>query len=109
MDYAAQFNQNRVSWLYAAARSPKLSASAVRVGLLFATFIQPEDRESVSPSYEWLMENARLKSRSSLSKALKELEDAGFLLIHRFHRYRNQYELPFDGDSPWTLSPKNGL
>lgn len=101
MDYAALYNQNRVSWLYAAARSPELGHAAVRVGLLFATFFVPEEREEVSPSYEWIMENARIKNRSTLAKALKELEDAGFLKIYRMHRYRNHYSMPFTGEEIW--------
>lgn len=106
MDYAARYNENRVTWLYEAARSPKLGAEAVRVGLLFATFCQPDDREEVSPSYEWIMEKARIKGRSTLSKALKELEASGFIRIERIHRYRNHYSMPFDGEKAWIpLSP----
>lgn len=100
MDYAALYNRNRVTWLYEAPRSKELSAEAVRVGLLFATFCQ-EDREEVSPSYEWIMEKACIRSRSTLSKALKQLDAAGFLRIERMHRYRNHYSMPFDGDSVW--------
>lgn len=109
MDYNEVYNRNRVSWLYAVARSPDIGSNAVRVGLLFATFFNADERKEVSPSYEWLMENARLKSRSTLSKALKELEQAGFLEIHRNHRYRNHYAMPFTGEGLWSLSPKNGL
>lgn len=109
MDYSATYNRNRVTWLYEAARSPKLSASAVRVGLLFATFFNADTRETVNPSYEWLMENAHM-SRATLAKALKELEAAGFIQIHRLHRYRSQYEMPFNGDEPWKpLSSKTEL
>lgn len=109
MDYCDVYNRNRVSWLYAAARSDKLSSNAVRVGLLFATFCQPLDREIVSPSYEWIMEHARLGSRSTLSAALIELEKAGFLRIERYHRYRSHYSMPFDGDADWKpLSTENG-
>lgn len=101
MDYKEIYNRNRVTWLYEAARSPHLNATAVRVGLLFATFVQPEDREEVSPSYEWLMQNAQIKNRSTLSSALQQLEAAKFLNIERFHRYRNHYSLPFNGDEIW--------
>lgn len=110
MDYPARYNENRVTWLYEAARSRKLGAEAVRVGLLFATFCQPEDREEVSPSYAWIMENAGIRSRATLSKALKQLEASGFLRIERMHRYRNHYSLPFDGEVAWKpLSSKNEL
>lgn len=101
-NYAAAYNRNRVTWLYEAARSPDLGATAVRVGLLFATFFNAEDREEVAPSYEWIMENARINSRTTLFKALKELEGAGFLVIDRMHRYRNRYSMPFTGEAPWT-------
>ena len=101
MDYAEQYNRNRVSYLYEIARSPHLDATAVRVGLLFATFVQAEDREEVRPSYEWLMEHARIGSKSTLSKALKRLEDHGFLHMVKYHRMRTVYAMPFDGDGPW--------
>lgn len=111
MDYAATYNRNRVTWLYEVARSPKLGANAVRIGLLFATFFQPEDREELKPSYEWIMGAAHIKSRSTVARALKELEDAGFLEIERYHRYQSHYWMPFDGEALWSppLSPKNGL
>lgn len=110
-NYAATYNRNRVTWLYEVARSPDLSHVAVRVGLLFATFMQAESREEVKPSYEWIMKTARIKGRSTVSRALKELEGAGFLEIERFHRFKSHYAMPFDGDAIWspTLSPKNGL
>lgn len=110
-NYAAIYNRNRVTWLYEVARSPKLNANAVRVGLLFATFVQAESREALKPSYEWIMRTAHIKSRSTVSRALKELEDAGFLEIERYHRFQSHYWMPFDGDALWSppLSPKNGL
>ena len=102
MDYDDVYNRNRVTWLYEAARSPKLSAPAVRVGLLFATFMNPsKGRERVRPKYEWLMEYARI-SRPTLAKALKELEAAGFLVIERYRRQCSYYSMPFDGDAVWT-------
>lgn len=101
MNYAEQYNRNRVSYLYEIARSPNLDATAVRVGLLFATFVQAEEREEVRPSYEWLMEHGRIGSRSTLSKALKQLEENGFLNIVRYHRIRTFYAMPFDGNAPW--------
>lgn len=112
MEYAELWNRNRVDWLYRLARSERLGSNAVRVGLLFGTFLQPEEREEVRPSYEWLMENARLKHRATLAKALRELEAAGFIRIARFHRYRSTYSMPFDGESIWrpeSLSSKNEL
>lgn len=101
MEYEEQFNWNRVDWLYALARSEELNATAVRVGLLFGTFFQAYEREELSPSYEWIMEKARIKSRSTLSRALKDLEKAGFLHIERMHRYRSIYTFPFNGDERW--------
>lgn len=100
MDYNEIFNRNRIEWLYQAARSPKLSASAVRVGLLFATFVQPESRELLTPGYRWIMDNAHI-SKATLSKALKELEFEGFLTIERVASYRSHYSLPFNGDAVW--------
>lgn len=112
MDYDDVYNRNRVTWLYEAARSPDLSASAVRVGLLFATFMNAsKGRERVRPSYEWLTKHAHM-SRTTLAKSLRELEAAGFLVITRYRRQGSFYELPFDGNEIWrpeTLSPKTGL
>lgn len=102
MDYKELWSWNRVEWLYQLARSKKLGASAVRVGLLFGTFMQAEDREEVRPSYEWIMENARV-SRPTLAKALAELEAANFICIERFHRYRSAYSMPFDGHRKWAV------
>ena len=101
MNYNDQYNWNRVEWLYQLARSKKLDATAVRVGLLFATFLNAEDRETVRPSYEWIMENARIRSRTTLSRALKALEDEGFLVIARMRRYRSEYSMPFDCEAHW--------
>lgn len=101
MDYDSLYNRNRITWLYEAARSNRLSATDVRVGLLFATFVQPEMREEVKPSYEWLMANAGIGSRSTLAKSIRNLEKAGFLVVTRYHRYRSHYSLPFDGESLW--------
>jgi hypothetical protein len=111
MDYAERYNRNRVSWLYALARSEKVGSNAVRVGLLFATFFNAEEREILKPSYTWIMEAAHIKSRTSLRKALLELEQSGFLIIDRMHRYNNEYRMPFDGEANWAgpLSPENGL
>src|SRR5690242_1630140 len=112
MDYIEVYSRNRVSWLYAAARCDKLGSNAVRVGLLFATFCQPLEREEVSPAYEWIMANAHIKSRSTLSAALLELERAGFLFITRYHRERSRYSMPFNGDELWKPPPlrtENGL
>lgn len=100
MNYVKQWNQNRVDWLYQLARCQSIGAPAVRVGLLFATFLQPEKREEVRPGYEWLMENAGI-SRPTLAKALKELEREGFIQVDRWHRYRSAYGMSFDGDAPW--------
>lgn len=106
MNYAETYNRNRVAYLYALARAENLDAVAVRVALLFATFLQPEDREEVRPKYEWLMKHARVKSRTTMSKALKQLEDGGFLIVNRYHAHSSWYALPFDGDGPWEpLSP----
>lgn len=105
MAYAEIWSRNRVQWLYQLARCPDVGAPAVRVGLIFGTFFQAEDREELRPGYEWLMKNAHM-SRGTLSKALKELESAGFLVSRKYHRYRSTYSLPFDGESLWTLRPK---
>lgn len=100
-DYVATWNRNRVSWLYALARSEKLGAAAVRVGLLFGTFLQADERESVKPSYDWLCDNAHM-SRATLAKAIKELKAAGFLDVTTYHAEGNHYSMPFDGESEWT-------
>lgn len=105
MDYCDRWNQNRVDWLYNLPRWPRLGPPAVKVGLIFGTFFQAEERELLSPSYEWLMETARL-SRGTLSKALAELEREEFLVIERVHRYRNTYSMPFDGDRAWVPGSK---
>ena len=110
MDYSERYNRNRVQYLYELARSPDLDAAAVRVGLLFATFLQPEDREEVRPKYEWLLKHARIKSRTTLAKMLVQLEDAGFLRRTKYEGFCTFYSMPFDGDEDWKSSgPKNGL
>jgi hypothetical protein len=102
MNYEDVYNRNRVTWLYEAARHPKLSAHAVRVGLLFATFMNPsKGRERVRPKFEWLEAHAHM-SRPTLVKALKELEREGFIEIERYRRQCNYYSMPFDGEAVWT-------
>lgn len=100
MDYVEIWNRNRVAWLYELARCEEIGASAVRVGLLFATFLQPEEREEVRPRYDWLVKNARM-SRQTLTTAIKELEGAGFLKVERFPAEGNLYSMPFTGDAVW--------
>ena len=90
--YVERWNRARVDLLYRLARSPALDAPAVRVGLLFATFLQAETREDVRPNYQWLMKHARV-SRATLSKAIKQLETAGFIEVVRYHRHCNHYSL----------------
>lgn len=102
MDYAERFNRNRVQWLYELAREKSIGPNAVRVGLLFGTFFQADEREEVRPSYDWIMENAHIGNRSTVAKALKELEKAGFIEIARLHRYRSSYSFPFDGENDWV-------
>ena len=105
MDYVDQWNRNRVEWLYQLPRSG-VSSAAVHVGLLFATFFQPEEREILKPGYDWIMKAAGM-CRGTVAKALAELEREGFLEIDRMHRYRNEYRMPFDGDDPWVRRPQN--
>ena len=103
-DYVKIWNKNRVEWLYSLARSEKLGPAAVRVGLLFGTFLLPDKREEVHPSYEWICENAHM-SRGTLAKAIKELKAAGFLLVTTYHADSSYYRMPFDGEKEWP-SPK---
>lgn len=100
MDYAERWNRNRVEWLYQLARTEEVGPSAVRVGLLFATFLQPEEREEVRPSFEWLVKNAHM-SRQTLSTSIRELEEAGFLDVTRHHAESTHYSMPFTGDEEW--------
>jgi len=100
MDYIDLWNRNRVDWLYQLARCGEVGASAVRVGLLFATFLQPEDREEVHPKYSWLVEHAHM-SRETLTTAIRDLEEAGFLEVTRYHAEGNHYRMPFTGEAEW--------
>lgn len=107
MTYEDQWNQNRVDWLYQLARCPDIDPPAVRVGLLFGTFLQAEAREEVHPSFQWLTENAHM-SRATLSFALRQLEWAGFIEVRRNRRENNWYNLPFDGEGPWKREALDG-
>lgn len=100
MDYKDVWNRNRVDWLYELARCGEVGASAVRLGLLFATFLQAEDREEVRPKFSWLAEHAHM-SLGTLATAVKELEEAGFICVRRFRAESNHYSLAFDGYEPW--------
>ena len=101
--YAEVFNANRVSWLYQIARSD-VSPAAVKVGLLFATFVNPESREEVRPSYAWIMESSKL-ARATVARCLDELVNEGFLEIIRYAGFRSAYALPFTGDHEWKRQP----
>lgn len=104
MDYAETYSRNRVHWLYSIARS-NVSPAAVKLGLLFATFMIAEDREEVSPSYDWIMEQAKL-SRATVARCLMELEEKGYLETVKFKGHRTAYALPFTGDAVWEPKPK---
>lgn len=98
-------------WLYEMARDPELGSAAVRVGLLFGTFFKPEAREMLQPSYDWLTKHGHM-SRTTLAKAIKQLEKGGYIKVDRFHRYQSNYRPTFSGNAAWerkTLSPENGL
>lgn len=97
--YAETFSANRVDWLYRIARSD-VSPAAVKVGLLFATFVMAERREELSPSYAWICENAKL-SRPTVGRCIEELIAAGFLEVLKEDGRRSRYALPFDGDAAW--------
>jgi hypothetical protein len=99
MDYKETYSRNRVSWLYAIARS-EISPSAVKLGLLFATFVLPEEREEVSPSYDWIVEKSHL-SRATVARCLVELEKGGYLGRVIYPGHRVSYHLPFTGDAVW--------
>jgi hypothetical protein len=103
--YPKQFWTNRNHWLFLLARDENLSAVAVRVGLLFGTFFKPDTAsrqgETLKPGYDWLMKSACLGSRTTLSKALRELEENGFLVAEKRYHANTVYRLPFDGESEW--------
>lgn len=98
--YVKTWNENRVDWLYQLARCEEISPSAVRLGLLFATFLQAEKREEVRPNFNWLVKNAHM-SRGTVAKAMEELEAAGFIKVRRFHAESNHYSMTFDGNAVW--------
>lgn len=100
---AVLFWKNRNHWLYELARDVRLKPVSVRVGLLFGTFFGP-DRDYLTPGYDWLMKNGHIKSRTTLSQALKELEATGYLVMERNWHHRNGYRLPFDGEAKWLKS-----
>lgn len=98
--YVKTWNENRVDWLYQLARCEEVSPSAVRMGLLFATFLQAEKREKVRPTFDWLVKNTHM-SRGTVAKALRELEEAGFIHVRRFYAESNYYAMPFTGLENW--------
>jgi hypothetical protein len=103
LDITAQFWKNRNHWLYCLARDKKLSDCSVRVGLLFGTFFSPS-RLSLHPGYEWIMENGRIGSRHTVSKALRELQEQGYLLVEKGFHQNHRYYPTFDCDGDWQKS-----
>jgi hypothetical protein len=97
--YAEIFSRNRIAWFYEIARSG-VSPAAVKVGLLVATFVNPERREEVSPSYAWIAETAKL-SRPTIGRCIEELVRAGFLDVVKYPGHRISFSLPFSGDAEW--------
>jgi len=87
--------------LYRVARHRELGQPAKCIGFLIGTFVNPGVRESVHPSYEWLMERAGIGSRSTTSKAINQLVESGMLVVWRNQRMANHYSLPFDGREKW--------
>ncbi len=102
--YKITFWKNRNQWLYELARDKNLKPISVRVALLFGTFIVPDVREEVAPGYNWLLKNANIGSRSTLSSALDELVKNGYLDVRRMSHNPNRYSLPFDGEHEWRKS-----
>ncbi len=97
--YAETFNANRVRWFYEIARSD-VSPAAVKVGLLFATFVNAESREEVQPSYAWIAAAAKL-SKPTVGRCIAELIKAGYLDVVKEAGFRGCYALPFSGDADW--------
>lgn len=97
--YAEIFSRNRTNWFYQIARSD-VSPSAVKVGLLFATFVNAERREEVQPSYAWIAATAKL-SKPTIGRCIAELIEAGFLDVVKEDGFRGRYALPFTGDAEW--------
>ena len=96
------YARNRVQWLYELARCQEIDSNAVRVGLVIGTFLN-EDRVEIRPGYGWLMKTCRIRSRTTLSKALKALKAQGFLEIDNFGGdQRLLFAFPFDGEKPWS-------
>lgn len=98
--YADVFNANRVRWFYEIARSD-VSPAAVKVGLLFATFVNAESREEVSPSYAWICSASKL-SRPTVGRCVDELVRAGFLDVIKYPGHRLCFALPFCGEVEWS-------
>jgi len=105
-EYDKMFLWNRNDLLYKAARDPDLSATAFRVVALFATFVSPGERETLRPSYEWIMGQIGLGNRRTLARALKNAESKGYLVIWRNQRMPSTYSMPFDGRGKWNPSRK---
>lgn len=103
--YAETFNANRVRWFYEIARSD-VSPAAVKVGLLFATFVNAESREEVSPSYAWVCATAKL-SRPTVGRCVDELVRAGFLDVVKYPGHRLCFALPFSGEGDWSKPVPN--
>jgi len=101
--YAEIFNANRVTWLYQIARSD-VSPSAVKIALLFATFVVPESREDVSPSYSWIAKTSKL-TRPTVGRCVQELVAAGYLDVTAAEGWKSCYSMPFTGEAEW-LKPE---
>jgi len=114
-DYNQQFWENRNAWLYELARDARLSANAVRIGLLIGTFVSADRRESVKPGYAWLMKASGINSKTTISNAIHALIGHGYLDAMKRQRMNTAYSLPFDGCDCWAKrsenpqSPENGL
>ena len=108
-DYDKTYQRNRVDWLYQLGRHPKLSVHAKCVGLLIGTFVNPGARESIHPSYDWLMKHSGIRSRATISKAIKELAATDMLVVWRNQRIPNHYSMPFDGSKEWVKNSQSSF
>ena len=114
-DYNQQFWENRNAWLYELARDARLSANAVRIGLIIGTFVSADNRETVKPGYAWLMKAAGINSKTTIASAIRQLIEFRYLDAMRRQRMNTAYSLPFDGETCWKRgfenpqSPENGL
>ena len=96
-DRKEMFNRGRHRWLGQVARDPGLSGSAVRVAILLWDMFNSA-KGGAWPSIAYIAKTLTM-DRSTVMRAIKALDERGWLIRRSGNRHRSNFYLPGFGNS----------